>query len=217
VSDPFLSRWSRRKREVAAGQTPSEPASALKPPDSSSGQVNSTESKKQVAPTDAAPPTQTATPAEPLPSLADVSELTPSSNFQPFMREGVAPDVRNAAMKKLFADPHFNVMDGLDIYIDDYSQPDPLPAGMLQRMVGAQLLNLAAPEPPAQASASAPHVVTQENPAQSPHDPPEPAVVAQSPVAAAPLAPALPDHDNTDLQLQPHPAAAAPPAGSSPG
>jgi hypothetical protein len=31
--------------------------------------------------------------------------------------------VKNAAMKKLFADPHFNVMDRLDIYIDDYSSP----------------------------------------------------------------------------------------------
>jgi hypothetical protein len=39
----------------------------------------------------------------------------------------VAPEVKNAAFKKLFADPHFNVMDGLDIYIDDYSKPDPLP------------------------------------------------------------------------------------------
>ena len=30
-------------------------------------------------------------------------------------------------MKKLFSDPHFNVMDGLDTYIDDYGKPDPLP------------------------------------------------------------------------------------------
>ena len=30
-------------------------------------------------------------------------------------------------MKKLFADPHYNVMDGLDVYIDDYSKPDPIP------------------------------------------------------------------------------------------
>jgi hypothetical protein len=33
--------------------------------------------------------------------------------------------VRNAALKKLFTDPHFNVMDGLDVYIDDYGKPDP--------------------------------------------------------------------------------------------
>ena len=44
----------------------------------------------------------------------------------------VAPDVKNAAMKKLFADPHFNVMDGMDTYIDDYSKPDPIPPSHAQ-------------------------------------------------------------------------------------
>jgi hypothetical protein len=33
-------------------------------------------------------------------------------------------------------------MDGLDIYIDDYSKPDPLPPGMLERMVQSDMLNL---------------------------------------------------------------------------
>ena len=68
--------------------------------------------------------------------------LTPASDFKPFMARGVTPDVRNAAVKKLFADPHFNVMDRLDIYIDDYSQPDPLPAAMLRQMASAQFLKL---------------------------------------------------------------------------
>ena len=58
------------------------------------------------------------------------------------MGQGVAPEVKNAAMKKLFADPHFNVMDRMDIYIDDYSQPDPLPLAMLRQMNGAKFLNL---------------------------------------------------------------------------
>ena len=65
----------------------------------------------------------------------------------------MAPEVRNAAMKKLFADPHFNVMDGLDTYIDDYSIPDPLPASMLRKMVSAQFLNLFDQEKPAQDAA----------------------------------------------------------------
>ena len=58
------------------------------------------------------------------------------------MGQGVAPEVKNAAMKKLFADPHFNEMDRMDIYIDDYSQPDPLPLAMLRQMNGAKFLNL---------------------------------------------------------------------------
>jgi hypothetical protein len=37
-------------------------------------------------------------------------------------------------MKKLFSDPHFNVMDGLDSYIADYGKPDPIPLSMLRLM-----------------------------------------------------------------------------------
>jgi hypothetical protein len=33
-------------------------------------------------------------------------------------------------------------MDGLDIYIDDYSKEDPLPAGMLEKMVQSSMLGL---------------------------------------------------------------------------
>ena len=73
------------------------------------------------------------------------------------MGQGVAPEVKNAAMKKLFADPHFNVMDRMDIYIDDYSQPDPLPLAMLRQMNGAKFLNLFEDEDKDQAAlASAP-------------------------------------------------------------
>jgi hypothetical protein len=38
--------------------------------------------------------------------------------------------VRRAALKKLFSDPHFSVIDGMDIYMDDYSISDELPAVM---------------------------------------------------------------------------------------
>ena len=102
--------------------------------------------------------------------MADVQGLTPASDFQTFMRQGVPGEVRNAAMKKLFADPHFNVMDGLDIYIGDYSVPDPLPAGMLEKMVGAELLNLF----PAKVQGDGHHTtsaVAQENPLPRPDTP----------------------------------------------
>jgi hypothetical protein len=33
-------------------------------------------------------------------------------------------------------------MDGLDIYIDDYSNPEPLPAEMLKRLVQSDLLGI---------------------------------------------------------------------------
>ena len=57
------------------------------------------------------------------------------SDFKPFMQANVPAESRNAALKKLFADPSFNVMDGLDTYIADYSQPDPIPAEMLKELL----------------------------------------------------------------------------------
>jgi hypothetical protein len=49
----------------------------------------------------------------------------PDSDFSAFVARGVDQAVRRGALKKLFADPHFNVMDRLDVYIDDYTQAEP--------------------------------------------------------------------------------------------
>jgi hypothetical protein len=75
-------------------------------------------------------------PVEPVPppaapTMDDVAGLTRDSDYAPFMARGVDQMVQRGAMKKLFADPHFNLMDGLDIYIGDYNTPDPMPAAML--------------------------------------------------------------------------------------
>ena len=89
-----------------------------------------------------APAASPAEQPEKLLSLDDVKALTQDSDFKPFMARNVGADVRNAAMKKLFTDPHYNVMDGLDIYIGDYSIADPIPESMLRQMVGAKLLKI---------------------------------------------------------------------------
>jgi hypothetical protein len=78
--------------------------------------------------------------AAPLPQMQDVEQLHEGSDFSVFMRDGVDESVRRSAMKKLFTNPHFNLMDGLDIYVADYSQPDPLPAGMLANLRHAEML-----------------------------------------------------------------------------
>lgn len=67
-------------------------------------------------------------------ALPPVESLTFDSNFSVFMQKEVDPGLRREAMKKLFRDPHFNVMDGLDVYIDDYTQADPIPPAMLARL-----------------------------------------------------------------------------------
>lgn len=69
-----------------------------------------------------------------------LAQLGSDSDFAAFLREEVSEAVRRQAMKKLFADPHFNVMDGLDVYIDDYSSSEPIPAAMLATLNQAKTL-----------------------------------------------------------------------------
>ena len=194
MADGFLRRWSRRKLEVEAGKpVPAEPPVA--PP---------------AAPAVAQAPVHERPPEPPPPTLEDVAELTPESDFSRFSGSKVAPEVKNAAMKKLFSDPHFNVMDGLDIYIEDYGQPDPIPAQMLRSLVSAQALGLFAKE--GQDTEGRP--ATGENP-PSAVDAPE--TVAQwAPVAdPAPEPSPLATDADPDLRLQQDPAPG--PAGPGPG
>ncbi len=116
----FLHRWSRRKHEAAR---PVEPA----PPSVAPAAVTGTSDPIPVpAPAPIVAP-------EP-PPLPPVESLTIDSDFAPFLSSKVDETVKRAALRKLFTDPHFNVMDGLDIYIDDYSKPDPMPAGLLDKL-----------------------------------------------------------------------------------
>ncbi len=74
---------------------------------------------------------ETASTAEGIDPEKLLAELGPDSDFAVFLKEEVSEVVRRQAMKTLFADPRFNAMDGLDIYIGDYSIEDPIPAEML--------------------------------------------------------------------------------------
>jgi len=143
MADGFLGRWSRRKQEVREGKPVAEPPPPVPAPAPAS---------QAVAPVRAPAPGAVAVPAPPEPpppTLADAQALTPASDFTPFVDRAVSPEVRNLAMKKLFADPHFNVMDGLDIYVGDYTQPDPLPAGMLRKIASAHALGFFDKDQPA--------------------------------------------------------------------
>ena len=243
MSEHFFNRWSQRKQAFAKGVPVAEPASPTRPVESSevtgpSELLQRSKSAPQEIESGATKAKSSELPAKPLPSLDDARALTPNSDFQPFMRPGVTADVRNVAMKKLFTDPHFNVMDGLDIYIGDYNTPDPMPEGMLQKMVGAQLLGLfdkpdevaaktvATVEP--MLTAVSPAAGPRENPVQSPATLQGSPVMAQSPPPlphlAGPVSPvfqphvnAHPEHDHPDLQLQPNHAPASPRSGSSTG
>jgi len=104
----FLRRWSRLKREAAA--VPAKKA---------------TEENKSVE--------KKAAEQDPVP-LPSLESLTFESDFKAFMHTKVEEAVKRAALKKLFADPRFNVMDGLDTYIADYTASDTIPPEMLARL-----------------------------------------------------------------------------------
>jgi Protein of unknown function (DUF3306) len=143
------------------------------------------------------------TPEPPPLTLADAQALTTESDFRPFIARDVAPEVKNAAMKKLFSDPHFNVMDRLDTYIDDYTQPDPIPPAMLRSLASAKFLGLFDEEERQEREAKEAREAADNLAGET---------VAQS--AAAPVVPpALPDDNDPDLRLQPDHA----PPGQAPG
>jgi Protein of unknown function (DUF3306) len=199
----FLARWSRRKALARQGHKPdgadsTDPAVPIAPP----AMVKALAARAEpVAPTGATeqPLPQPAEVVEPPLTLADVSRLTRESDFTRFVAPGVNSDVKNAALKKLFDDPHFNVMDGLDTYIDDYNKADPLPAGVALQMMQSRFLGLLEPDPePIVQSAVA---------AMSNMPDPESVRCGESPTP-------LPN-ENADLRLQSHDAAGRP--GPEPG
>lgn len=198
----FFSRWSQRKQAVKLGLAEEE-----KPQPKNPEPVQSKAAPLATTQQDAA---DNKAEHVKLPTLADVEQLTPQSDFSSFMSQGVTPEVRNAAMKKLFTDPHYNVMDGLDIYIGDYNTPDPMPAGMLAKMVGAQFLGLV----------KAPEDVAQSNPLESQiQHLPETSLTAQADKldTSEPLENNSAQHDHTHLRLQPNHAPADPEAGPGAG
>ena len=77
-------------------------------------------------------------PAKPLanePKLLPIEQLNLESDYTAFFHPKVDEKLRREALRKLFSDPHFNIMDGLDVYIDDYGKPDPIPPEMLARLI----------------------------------------------------------------------------------
>ena len=213
AGDGFLSRWARRKADARSGAPTPEAA-----PASSARAATAEPALPLAAPAASAPTAPTATPpadVAPLPTLDDVARLTKDSDFSPYVARNVDANVRNAAMKKLFSDPHFNVMDGLDTYIDDYGKPNPIPLSMLRRMNQAAVLGLFDDETDAAPKAPLPAVASR---AVASPDGAGPPTVAQSesPIPQ-PAAPEPCADDDPDLQLQRDDADRRPGAGPGPG
>ena len=109
---------------------------------------------------------------EPPVELPPLDSLTFESDFKAFMGAKVEEGVKRAALKKLFADPRFNVMDGLDTYIDDYTKADPISEELLAQLQHARRTLMGPPkeedEKPAEEEKPAEIVKTDGDPAQDP-------------------------------------------------
>ena len=214
--DGFLQRWSRRKAQVRRGTAEQEPPPPPAVPPVAATSVVATSvvalpgAAMPVAATPASPaaggvlapatdtgaPPASAPPAEPppaLPTMEDVGRLTRDSDYSRFVGAGVDRSVSNAAMRKLFSDPHFNVMDGLDVYIDDYGKPDPIPESMLRQLNQSKLLRLFEVEEDAAAGAADPATAAVTDGGAHP-------TVAQSCISTP--VPPPPLDDDPDLRLQ---------------
>jgi hypothetical protein len=138
TSEPesFLARWSRRKRaaerevglpEQRAAEAPATPGATVDGAPAARTEPASQPSRQ---------PDPSAKTEEPLPSIESLDGLR--SDYQAFFNQPVDESLRRAALKKLFADPHFNQMDMLDVYVDDYTQFEPLPAALRMRLPSAR-------------------------------------------------------------------------------
>lgn len=125
-TEGFFQRWSRLKTDPAA--TVADDSLHDEAPPATPAQVPA------VRPAPAAPPGPEQGTPLPRPTLDDVAQLRADSDYSAFVARGVDKSVQRGALKKLFADPHFNIGDGLDLYMGDYNKPDPIPAAMMSAL-----------------------------------------------------------------------------------
>jgi hypothetical protein len=111
----FLSRWSRLKRQTAV-EPPAVPAVAA----------------------DAAVDSGVVLPVSDAEGVK--AQAAAGSDLTALLREELSDAVRKQTLKAIFADPHFNVMDGLDTYIDDYSISESIPPEMMATLNQARFL-----------------------------------------------------------------------------
>lgn len=146
--ETFLGRWSRRKAQGRGQAQPVEPRGETHAPPTPSAPLSESvphgaDDRMREAPTQQ--PTGSArdqrgaadTALPPVDSLRGLE-----SEYADFMKPEVSPQTQRAALKKLFADPHFNQMDGLDVYIDDYGKFEPMPAAVATSLAAFHRLSV---------------------------------------------------------------------------
>jgi hypothetical protein len=208
MSDSFFSRWSRQKslnreltqaREAAVPKVPVVVDAEL-----AAGQANAP--LAPVAKTDTQTSVTGPQPSADMPTQADVDALAVGADVSRFLQSGVTEAVRGAALKKLFADPAYNVISEMDDYVEDYSQMVKLSATELRQLQQSKDLYLFE-DPPwkveANARDAAAKKAAEEQAAEGPATEDttvEGAAAEQTMDAASAEPPADPTATNTDIE-----------------
>jgi len=121
----FVSRWSRRKQQVADEQN-----------ESQTRNQSSTEITEKELIDDIDPEILKAEKLEALNKLTDedmpdIETLDENSDFSGFMSTSVSEGLRRMALKKLFMGASYNIRDGLDEYDGDYTKFEKMPKDMI--------------------------------------------------------------------------------------
>jgi hypothetical protein len=118
ADEPFLSRWSRRKQ--ASREQSSEPAVA---PDEGTAAHPLVETQAAVEP---AGHTEEGPPRDEPPELPPLESLTEESDFSAFMHAAVDPALRRLALRKMWGNPKYGIVDSLDPFRADFAAFTPL-------------------------------------------------------------------------------------------
>lgn len=193
-----LRRWSQRKLEAARTEAQSPLETPVTRPDTAAAtQAPAVSPGRALDP----PAAELRADAE----LPPIASLTIDSDFAPFFKPQVDESIKRAALKQLFRDPRFNIMDGLDTYIDDYTKADPIPAAMLDDLMQRRVFfppavddraprdraadaGAAERVPTAAASPALPSAGADAQPSAAPDVQPSSPAVATQPVAPATVA-----------------------------
>lgn len=141
-SDPFLSRWSRRKREAERAAAPDKrraPAAAEQPDARAAQPSEPEESKTQSL----APQSAAEEPEFDLSKLPSLESITANTDIRVFLQPGVPASLSRAALRRAWsADPAIRDFIGLSENSWDFTAPDSvrgfgplLPTDDVKRMV----------------------------------------------------------------------------------
>jgi hypothetical protein len=124
----FVSRWSRRK--IEARKTEEKPAET-KPSSQPAAPAAAAVANAGAA----AVPSGAPAPRE-LPPLESLKGL--ASEYTEFLKPDVDENLRRSALKKLFADPHFENFERFEAYCEDFTKGEPIPLAMLKTLEHAK-------------------------------------------------------------------------------